>query len=75
MMFVRYGPIVNALSFFIKELITMARDVLCEVYNCHYWKQGNKCGADVIYVVSHAGRTASESKETDRKTFKPGDEA
>lgn len=46
--------------------------ILCEVSNCTYWGQGNKCTADAIYVVSHAeGEKASNSKETDCKTFKP----
>ncbi|WP_100332252.1 DUF1540 domain-containing protein [Bacillus xiapuensis] len=47
----------------------MAKDVLCEVNNCMYWEQGNKCAADAIYVVSHKGKTASTSKETDCQTF------
>ncbi len=46
---------------------------MCEVNNCHYWKQGNNCGAEAIYVVSHAGNMASDSYETDCKTFKPQD--
>ncbi|MBY0122859.1 DUF1540 domain-containing protein [Bacillus sp. S/N-304-OC-R1] len=49
----------------------MAQDVLCEVNNCSFWKNGNKCGAEQIYVVSHAGKTADNSKETDCKTFEP----
>jgi hypothetical protein len=53
----------------------MAKDVLCEVKNCQYWAQGNKCSADAIYVVSHAGNTASDSGETDCKTFIPSAEA
>jgi hypothetical protein len=51
----------------------MAQDVLCEVNNCHYWGNGNKCKADAIYVVSHKGEQASNSEETDCKTFKPSD--
>ncbi len=50
---------------------TLAQDVLCEVKNCHYWANGNKCSADAIYVVSHSGKTASEQTETDCKTFVP----
>ena len=50
----------------------MAKDVLCEVNNCKYWDAGNKCSADSIYVVSHTGKQASDSKETDRKTSIPG---
>jgi hypothetical protein len=49
----------------------MAKDVLCEVNNCKYWNQGNKCGAEQIYVVSHTGKQASDSEETDCKTFDP----
>ncbi|WP_069187841.1 DUF1540 domain-containing protein [Sporosarcina globispora] len=49
----------------------MAKDVLCEVNNCTYWENGNKCGAEAIYVVSHTGKQASNSKETDCKTFEP----
>ncbi|MDF9296267.1 DUF1540 domain-containing protein [Geobacillus stearothermophilus] len=53
----------------------MAKDVLCEVRNCHYWAEGNRCSADAIYVVSHAGKMASDSSETDCKTFTPSNEA
>ncbi|MFD1020429.1 DUF1540 domain-containing protein [Thalassobacillus hwangdonensis] len=51
----------------------MALDVLCEVVNCVYNREGEKCGADKIYVVSHQGKKAHNSEETDCKTFKPGD--
>ncbi|QFT90312.1 hypothetical protein FIU87_16730 [Bacillus sp. THAF10] len=49
----------------------MPREVLCEVKNCNYWGQGNQCQADEIYVVSHKGNTAHDTKDTDCKTFKP----
>ncbi|ASS95460.1 DUF1540 domain-containing protein [Peribacillus simplex] len=49
----------------------MAKDVLCEVNNCKFWDSGNKCSAEAIYVVSHKGNQASNSKETDCKTFDP----
>lgn len=49
----------------------MAQDVLCEVSNCKFWESGNKCSADEIYVVSHAGEEASSQKETDCQTFDP----
>ncbi|WP_077623370.1 DUF1540 domain-containing protein [Sediminibacillus massiliensis] len=49
----------------------MAQDVLCEVKNCVHWAEGNKCSADAIYVVSHAGKDASDQKETDCQTFEP----
>lgn len=42
----------------------MARDVLCEVNNCKYWNSGTTCNADAIYVISHTGKQASDSKET-----------
>lgn len=49
----------------------MAKDVLCEVKNCHYWADGNRCSAEAIYVVSNAGTMATSSAETDCKTFMP----
>lgn len=48
----------------------MAEDVLCEVQNCHYWRDGNQCGADRIYVVSQHGKKATSEEETDCQTFK-----
>lgn len=50
---------------------TLAQDVLCEVNNCTYWGSGNKCNASAIYVVSSKGSKASNSEETDCKTFEP----
>ncbi|MEI5907900.1 DUF1540 domain-containing protein [Bacillus spongiae] len=50
----------------------MAQDVLCEVMNCVYNQHGKKCGASEIFVVSHKGNKASNSEETDCKTFEPG---
>lgn len=49
----------------------MAQDVLCEVNNCKFWANGNKCSAEAIYVVSHKGKHASTTEETDCKTFDP----
>ena len=49
---------------------TMAQDVLCEVNNCKFWANGNKCSAEAIYVVSHKGKHASTTEETDCKTFR-----
>jgi hypothetical protein len=57
--------------FTLRSVVQMAKDVLCEVYNCTFWENGNLCGADKIYVVSHTGETADNSKETDCKTFEP----
>ncbi|GGE72960.1 DUF1540 domain-containing protein [Priestia taiwanensis] len=47
----------------------MAQDVLCEVNNCTHWRNGNKCSATQIYVVSHTGAHADRQEETDCKTF------
>jgi Domain of Unknown Function (DUF1540) len=55
----------------IKEEDTLAKDVLCEVRNCQFWEEGNRCSADQIYVVSHVGDVAEHQRETDCKTFKP----
>ncbi len=49
----------------------MTQKILCEVNNCTYWGDGNKCHADVIYVVSQTGDQAADSEDTDCKTFKP----
>ncbi|MBB5326271.1 hypothetical protein HNQ34_003405 [Anoxybacillus tepidamans] len=49
----------------------MAKDVLCEVKNCHYWSDGNRCSAEAIYVVNNAGTMAASSAETGCKTFRP----
>ncbi|MFJ7669190.1 DUF1540 domain-containing protein [Lysinibacillus sp. NPDC097195] len=49
----------------------MAQQILCEVNNCTYWGSGNKCTAEAIYVVSQNGQQASNSEETDCKTFTP----
>ncbi len=54
-----------------KGVFRMAQDVLCEVNNCQYWKQGNHCSAEQIYVVSHSGQKADHPHETDCKTFEP----
>jgi hypothetical protein len=56
-----------------KEWYIMAKDVLCEVNNCSYWKHGNRCSADQIYVVSHTGETADSTRETDCHTFEPAE--
>ncbi|WP_100373838.1 DUF1540 domain-containing protein [Bacillus sp. FJAT-45037] len=49
----------------------MAQDVLCEVNNCVNWSNGNRCEAEKIYVISHKGKQADRSEETDCKTFEP----
>ncbi|MTT33157.1 DUF1540 domain-containing protein [Terrilactibacillus sp. BCM23-1] len=49
----------------------MAKDVLCDVHNCTYWEEGNKCAAESIYIVSHKGELAKDTEETDCKTFEP----
>lgn len=47
----------------------MAKDVLCEVNSCKYWADGNKCSASAIYVVNRRNQPATNSDETDCKTF------
>lgn len=47
----------------------MAQDVLCEVSNCVHYKEGNRCSATEIYIVSHKGVEATNQKETDCQTF------
>lgn len=49
----------------------MQQEVLCEVNNCKYQVEGNKCSAEKIYVVSQKGKEASTTEETDCKTFTP----
>ncbi|WP_409298827.1 DUF1540 domain-containing protein [Peribacillus sp. SCS-26] len=49
----------------------MAKDVLCEVANCVHNEGGERCRATQIYVVSHRGEQAANSRETDCKTFEP----
>lgn len=31
-----------------------AQQIRCSISNCHYWLQGNQCGADQILVTSRA---------------------
>ncbi|MGE7625410.1 DUF1540 domain-containing protein [Viridibacillus sp. NPDC096237] len=52
----------------------MTQQILCEVNNCTFWGSGNKCTAAAIYVVSQKGKQASNSEETDCKTFSPEEE-
>ncbi|MDY0943855.1 DUF1540 domain-containing protein [Priestia megaterium] len=49
----------------------MAQSVLCEVNSCKNWEKGNKCTADLIYVVSLDRKQTSETEETGCKTFEP----
>lgn len=51
----------------------MGQRILCEVNNCMFWDSGNKCSADVIYVVSQNGNHAADTEETDCNTFTPED--
>ncbi len=52
--------------------ITVAQGVLCEVNECMYWKSGNKCSAESIYVVSpESSHHVSETEEPGCKTFEP----
>ncbi|WP_223703407.1 DUF1540 domain-containing protein [Sutcliffiella deserti] len=50
----------------------MTQNILCEVSSCvHNVNQENKCGATQIYVVNNKSKNASNSEETDCKTFEP----
>jgi hypothetical protein len=49
----------------------VAQDVLCEVVNCKFNRNGRKCGADEIFVGAITGKKASTNEETDCKTFEP----
>ncbi len=66
----RYKPPCRSAMLSSREVNAMAKDVLCEVNSCRHWAAGNKCAATSIYVVSHS-KTASNSEETDCKTFEP----
>lgn len=61
----------NLLKITKRRCETMAQEILCEVNNCTFWDSGNKCTAEKIYVVSQKGQQASNSEETDCKTFEP----
>ncbi|RFU61788.1 DUF1540 domain-containing protein [Peribacillus glennii] len=47
----------------------MGIEVLCNVENCKYWAEGDKCIADSIYVIGERGRVAGNVEETACKTF------
>ncbi|WP_425311016.1 DUF1540 domain-containing protein [Fictibacillus nanhaiensis] len=47
----------------------MATEVLCNVENCKYWEEGDKCVADSIYVIGEDGREAGNVMETACKMF------
>ncbi|GLB59906.1 DUF1540 domain-containing protein [Cytobacillus sp. NCCP-133] len=47
----------------------MEVEVLCNVENCKYWEEGDKCVADSIYVIGQNGREAEDVEETACKTF------
>ncbi|MCD8511772.1 MAG: DUF1540 domain-containing protein [Bacillus sp. (in: Bacteria)] len=50
----------------------MAQTVLCEVENCVYNAEGEKCTATEIFVASNNGNNeASSQEETDCQTFEP----
>lgn len=64
----------------------MPQEILCEVNSCYFYREGDRCGANRIYVVNSARtspsaefgsigqvRHARTSEETACKTFKPRD--
>jgi hypothetical protein len=52
-----------------RRWLNMKVEVLCNVQNCKYWANGDKCVADSIYVIGHHGREAEDVYETACKTF------
>ncbi len=64
----------------------MAQEIMCEVKSCYFWNEGERCGADRIFVVNSAPTSPSmevgniggasharTSDETACKTFRPKD--
>lgn len=52
----------------------MAKDVLCEVTNCHFWESGNQCGAEEIKVVTRKGKKQkTPQKQIVRPLFQKDD--
>ena len=64
----------------------MPQEILCEVKSCYFYREGDHCGADRIYVVNSARTSPSmefgsiggqshahTSEETACKTFRPTD--
>lgn len=49
----------------------VAQDVLCAVSSCFFWKDGNKCSAEAIFVDNQFSNEATNSAQTDCKTFTP----
>lgn len=49
----------------------MTQTILCEVSNCEFNLEGQKCTASEIFVISSQGKQASSQQETDCQTFKP----
>ncbi len=47
----------------------MELEVKCNVENCKYWAEGDRCVADSIYVIGLHGREAENVEETACKTF------
>lgn len=51
----------------------MPKGVRCSVDTCHFWKDGNRCGADKIQVNMYSEVRARNSGDTGCKTFRPAD--
>lgn len=49
----------------------MVQSVVCEVENCVYNDDGQKCTASQIHLTSQNGKEASSEEEIDCKTFEP----
>ena len=47
----------------------MQQEIYCTVNNCHYWSQGNHCGANKILVTSDSmGRTMPDTWDAPQAT-------
>ncbi|MEK3798266.1 DUF1540 domain-containing protein [Peribacillus sp. FSL H8-0477] len=52
----------------------MPHGVKCSVDSCHFWRNGNRCSADHINVVSYTEERARTSEEVACKTFRPSED-
>ncbi len=47
----------------------MGEDVVCEVKNCDFWKDGKVCGGEGIYMVRDRGNEGESERERDCESF------
>ena len=59
------------MDYLYKEVIVLARDVMCTVENCKFWGNNKQCTAGQIEVnVDGGGQRAGYTAETNCHTFK-----